>query len=161
MLPSVAALRQTGHEMIRDIEPMPVTPTRHSSTVALLSVVLLIFVTVAAAEGILLALSRLPAVNRVLFPFTGPTLPDAQLQFRGNPNFHEHDDFGFRNPRGIVDAQIVAIGNSHTYEVLASTGPQPYFENADGHPNPSGHNLIASTIARAIAPCHGRGNRAP
>lgn len=35
---------------------------------------------------------------------------------------------------------------------LRAAAEQPYFENADGHPNPLGHEIIARSIDAAIAP---------
>jgi hypothetical protein len=31
---------------------------------------------------------------------------------------------------------------------LRASSAQPYFENADGHPNPLGHDVIAAELAR-------------
>ncbi len=44
-----------------------------------------------------------------------PTVKDEVLGHRGNPRFREHDARGFRNARALKSAEIVAIGDSHTY----------------------------------------------
>src|SRR5262245_22459528 len=54
-----------------------------------------------------------PRVEAVLFP--EPSLPDAELGIRGNPQFQEHDANGFRNTAIPETIDIVAIGDSHTY----------------------------------------------
>jgi hypothetical protein len=53
----------------------------------------------------------------VIFPATYLVafLPDPQLIYRGNPKFPEHDSNGFRNDGVPETADIVAIGDSHTY----------------------------------------------
>jgi len=38
-------------------------------------------------------------------------------------------------------------------QLLRSADVQPYFENADGHPNPKGHQIIAKALKALIGPC--------
>lgn len=40
---------------------------------------------------------------------------DKDLVFKGNPKFHEHDKWGFRNPKVPDQAALVCIGDSTTY----------------------------------------------
>ncbi len=56
-------------------------------------------------------------VNWMLSPAGEVALPDAQLEFRPNPAFPEHDDHGFRNDRVLSQAHAVALGDSQTYGV--------------------------------------------
>lgn len=42
-------------------------------------------------------------------------IPDDRLGLTGNPEFGFHDARGFRNPEALEQADIVAIGDSHTY----------------------------------------------
>ncbi len=46
---------------------------------------------------------------------TPPKIPDALLGTRGNPFFHEHDERGYRNDRVLERADVVTLGDSHTY----------------------------------------------
>ncbi len=43
------------------------------------------------------------------------TLADPELGLRGNPEFPEHDAWGFRNRTTLSHSEIVAIGDSQTY----------------------------------------------
>jgi len=72
--------------------------------------------TLATSELIFrLAARMFPRVEAVLFGQAPSTLPDVELEIRGNPRFPEHDVNGFRN-KGVPDTtDIVAIGDSHTY----------------------------------------------
>ena len=45
---------------------------------------------------------------------------DARLWFRGNPAHPEHDSRGFRNPHALERADIVLLGDSHTYGTTVS-----------------------------------------
>ncbi len=56
-------------------------------------------------------------VNWMLSPAGEVAIPDAQLEFRPNPLFPEHDDHGFRNDRVPAQAHAVALGDSQTYGV--------------------------------------------
>ena len=47
-------------------------------------------------------------------------IPDARLGFRGNPAHPEHDSRGFRNPHALERADIVLLGDSHTYGTTVS-----------------------------------------
>ena len=47
-------------------------------------------------------------------------IPDARLWFRGNPAHPEHDSRGFRNPHALERADIVLLGDSHTYGTAVS-----------------------------------------
>ena len=57
----------------------------------------------------------MPSVNAVL---TGTQIecavPDLILGRRGNPDFPEHDQLGFRNRDVLRDAAVVALGDSQT-----------------------------------------------
>ena len=46
--------------------------------------------------------------------------PDARLWFRGNPAHPEHDSRGFRNPHALERADVVLLGDSHTYGTTVS-----------------------------------------
>src|SRR5262245_27437148 len=80
---------------------------------------ILLFVTVIFLEILLHAAARIsPRLDMVLFPpqvFAEPLLPDADLGHRGNPQFPGHDANGFRNTAVPDTADIIAIGDSHTY----------------------------------------------
>ena len=43
------------------------------------------------------------------------SIDDGRLGRRGNPDHHEHDGRGFRNDSALDRADIVALGDSHTY----------------------------------------------
>ena len=47
---------------------------------------------------------------------------DPRNGYKGNPDYPEHDDWGYRNPRRPENMDIVAIGDSWTYG--ASVGPE-------------------------------------
>jgi len=80
------------------------------------SILAVVLVTIVIAEVSLQILARLvPTFERVLYPEAPPAIPDDRLGAKGNPNFFEHDAYGFRNPLGTDRSQIVAIGDSQTY----------------------------------------------
>lgn len=59
---------------------------------------------------------------------TGPrrgmtrVIPHPVLGVVGNPGFFEHDERGFRNASTVHKAQIVALGDSHTYGTSVEAG---------------------------------------
>lgn len=61
-----------------------------------------------------------PEIDRVT-SFLSVKIPDKRLGFRPNPEHPEHDAAGFRNPVRPDRAQVVALGDSHTY----GTGVKP------------------------------------
>lgn len=61
-----------------------------------------------------LAASVSPYVNS-LVAFVPAKLPDDRLGHVLNPDYPEHDSNGFRNPRVLESADIVALGDSQTY----------------------------------------------
>src|SRR5262245_42724140 len=46
-----------------------------------------------------------------------PWLRDEHLEFRGDPRYPDHDAQGYRNAHAVSRADIVALGDSHTYGV--------------------------------------------
>ncbi len=60
----------------------------------------------------------IPVIDRVtVAPWASVSrmVDDEELEFRGNPHFSEHDEWGFRNEDRLTNAAIVALGDSHTY----------------------------------------------
>ena len=60
----------------------------------------------------------IPVIDRVtVAPWSSASriVDDNQLEFRGNPSFPEHDEWGFRNTSRPTKASIVTLGDSHTY----------------------------------------------
>ena len=53
----------------------------------------------------------------VLLEPTPLWVPDSVLGFRGNPRYPGHDARGYRNPETLSHANIVTIGDSHTYGI--------------------------------------------
>jgi hypothetical protein len=49
-----------------------------------------------------------------------PFVADSALILRGDPRYPEHDDWGFRNDSVPAGADIVALGDSHTYGTSVS-----------------------------------------
>jgi hypothetical protein len=68
-------------------------------------------------EASLHVASRLsPTVGMILFPDRfGASLPDSDLVYRGNPRSPGNDANGFRNSHVPTEADVVAIGDSHTW----------------------------------------------
>jgi hypothetical protein len=61
-----------------------------------------------------------PRVERLLAPPSAAssrahTVPDERLRHRPNPAYPGHDSKGFRNPKVPAKADVVALGDSHTY----------------------------------------------
>ncbi len=71
------------------------------------------------AASIVVSLLAAEIALRLLTPLPRPALsnriPDPRLEYRMDPALAEIDQHGFRNPDGIDRADIVAIGDSHTY----------------------------------------------
>jgi hypothetical protein len=60
-------------------------------------------------------------VRRALAPpwdVAAPLVLDPRMIARGNPLHHEHDSRGYRNERALDRAEIVTLGDSHTYGAL-------------------------------------------
>lgn len=95
---------------------------RRSLLIKLLALAVLAAVTFVSLEAVLQLAARVsPAVYAVLFPAGAvPAVPDDELGMRGNWRFPEHDRRGFRNPKALEHAAIVAIGDSHTYGTSVS-----------------------------------------
>jgi hypothetical protein len=80
-------------------------------------------IVIAVTAGLLelslqLAARAIPQVDVLLRPQgVVPFLTDAELGFKGNPRFAEHDANGLRNAAVPDTADIVAIGDSHIYGV--------------------------------------------
>ena len=91
---------------------------RRARIVFVLGILALTLATAALAEASLQVLARsVTSFERVIFPHVPMMIPDPQLVRRGNPKFFDHDEHGFRNPKGVTRAAIVTIGDSHTYGV--------------------------------------------
>lgn len=74
--------------------------------------------TLLLAEGLLQVLAlRSNAINALLSPpnAVSPFVPDSSLGGRGNPRWYDHDKRGFRNPLALDHAEVVMLGDSHTY----------------------------------------------
>ena len=59
-----------------------------------------------------------PAIDRVTvasWVSNSRIVEDDELEFRGNPSFPDHDEWGFRNAQRPRSAAIVTLGDSHTY----------------------------------------------
>lgn len=84
---------------------------RWSRNLALVSISLLL------TEGVLQVLStHVGAVDRLLAPGSvTQEIADSVVGLRGNPRWHDHDGSGFRNPTVLDKADIVTLGDSHTY----------------------------------------------
>ncbi|MDP6709294.1 MAG: hypothetical protein QF893_23390 [Alphaproteobacteria bacterium] len=54
-------------------------------------------------------------VNDRTYPKRRSVIPDPVLGVRGDPDYPGHDARGFRNARALAQADIVALGDSHTY----------------------------------------------
>jgi lysophospholipase L1-like esterase len=52
----------------------------------------------------------------------------------------------------VQDMDARGIAYVDLLEALRAAAEQPYFEDADGHPNALGHGIIATEIARSLAP---------
>src|SRR5262245_53910919 len=96
------------------------TPNRRRRFIlATLATSISTILTVVVLEIMLHVVARIfPRVETVLCPpqyCVASVLPDAELGIRGNPNFPEHDANGFRNVVVPDTADVVAIGDSHTY----------------------------------------------
>jgi hypothetical protein len=79
---------------------------------------LLVALSLLLAEGALhLVASRVPRVDMLLAPSWARTqsLPDSALVWRGDPRWFDHDTRGFRNSRAVDSANVVTLGDSHTY----------------------------------------------
>jgi lysophospholipase L1-like esterase len=76
-----------------------------------------------ASEGLLQVLVRI--IPRIDLLMSGKTtsqfIPDERFRVVPNPQFPEHDSNGFRNPKALDKAEIVAVGDSFTY----GTGVEP------------------------------------
>ncbi len=82
----------------------------------ILAAVIWVLAVIAIAEGSLQIAARLsPTVDDILFPKKTRKMSDDTLVKRGNPRHPEHDENGYRNTRVVTHADIVAIGDSHTY----------------------------------------------
>jgi len=67
-----------------------------------------------------------PRVDRLLAPPSAVSsishsVPDERLRHRPNPAFPGHDSIGFRNPKVLARADVIALGDSQTY----GTGVDP------------------------------------
>lgn len=90
--------------------------TTRARAIPFLTFLILTLSAAALAEASLQILARsVPTFERSLFPNPQPTIPDIKLLYRGNSKFFDHDQNGFRNPNVPAQAEIVAIGDSHTY----------------------------------------------
>jgi lysophospholipase L1-like esterase len=78
---------------------------------------IMLFVTVVAVEAALhLAASIFPAVTAILYPDRfSASLPDADLLFKGNPDYPGVDKNGFRNVSVPSHVKLISIGDSHTW----------------------------------------------
>ena len=91
---------------------------RRSLAIALSAIALMATVTAVAIEVTLhVAAGIFPRAEAVLFPNRAvePFIPDAELGSRGNPRFPGHDGNGFRNATVPAKADVVVIGDSHSY----------------------------------------------
>ena len=118
------------------------------------------------AEGLLQLTARVyPEAGLLLFPLTagfGRLLNDKQLGHRGNPVFPGHDARGWRNAAALTSADIVALGNSHTYGVAVEaeevwpyllerkTGLATYNMGMGGYG--TAHNFLQLESALALRP---------
>ena len=95
-------------------------------------------------------------------PAAAPTLPDARLGHRPNPAYPDHDRRGFRNPKALERADVVALGDSQTYGTgvrpeeawprqLAATIPLAVYSMAFGGWGPA-HSLLLWDEAAALRP---------
>jgi hypothetical protein len=80
---------------------------------------LLLGVSMLAVEGLLRAASAVsPTLSTLLAPphrAVPSWLPDELLKERPNPEFHQHDSWGYRNPLVPERADIVVLGDSQSY----------------------------------------------
>jgi hypothetical protein len=70
------------------------------------------------AEGALhLLTSHVHSLDVLLTPAwtRKPHIPDSVLVWRGDPKWYDHDARGFRNPAAVSKADVVILGDSHTY----------------------------------------------
>lgn len=49
-----------------------------------------------------------------------PTVPDKRIGYRPNPAYPSHDSRGWRNAVALAQADVVALGDSHTYGINAA-----------------------------------------
>jgi hypothetical protein len=74
-----------------------------------------------------LAAKIFPRVDAFLFPASFKWLiSDSDLIYRGNPLAPGNDANGFRNANIPSKAEIVAIGDSHTYGAVVHFGQPSY-----------------------------------
>jgi hypothetical protein len=88
------------------------------SRLTFVALLLLLIVSAAFAEAGLQLITRVSArAEDVLGPDISGLVPDAVLDFRGNPRYPEHDAAGYRNRERPVHAPIVVLGDSQAYGV--------------------------------------------
>jgi len=75
----------------------------------------IVFGILLAEVALQLATLASPQIATLLAQAEGPVLPDEVLGRRGNPRWIDHDARGYRNPQALAAAEIVALGDSHTY----------------------------------------------
>lgn len=70
-----------------------------------------------ASEGLLQVMVRfIPRFDHLISGKTAPQfISDERFRVVPNPQFPEHDSNGFRNPKVLDKAEIVAVGDSFTY----------------------------------------------
>jgi len=81
---------------------------------------LLAVLALVVAEGALQLLSRrVRSLDTLLAPSWALTLyiPDSVLGLRGNPKWFDHDTWGYRNPSVVSKADVVVLGDSHSYGI--------------------------------------------
>jgi len=93
----------------------------------LLFLIMALLLSLGAGELLLQAAALLfPPVYRILMIGGEPALvqsiiPDERLAHKGNPQYPEHDSWGFRNESVPQEAEVVVLGDSQTY----GTGVNP------------------------------------
>jgi len=94
--------------------------TKKQATLTVLTVLLAIFFLEVVLNLFAVMSTR---VDKLLLPPSAGSLrvPDERLGRRPNPAFPGHDSKGFRNPKVLAKADVVALGDSQTY----GTGVEP------------------------------------
>jgi hypothetical protein len=127
---------------------------------------LLVVLAILAADLSLHVAARLsrPVERLLMAPWVREEMfvPDPQLGSRGNPFRADHDLNGYRNARALEQADVVALGDSHTYgvsvaleaawpsHVAAETGLRVYDMALPGY-GPA-HGLVQLDRALALHP---------
>jgi lysophospholipase L1-like esterase len=93
------------------------------------------------AAGVRLVVVLIPTKERVFWPRVDhPEQHTGLRSLVGNERMIHGELTGFLDQRGLEYVDVL--------ESLRVGAVQPYFENADGHPNAAGHAIIAEAVAR-------------